>query len=129
MKMFLIFIMVLFFSSLMVAQTDYPSDSELISDEVTTEANATDEVEDKVDEVSDETQSEVPYEKSDCVCPENQVQEQEASLFPPGSVFMVTPLAPEEQKEPEKKNVIPGYIKNLEPGFDDQSYKQIPFKE
>ena len=128
MKIFLVFIMVLFFSALM-AQTDTASDSEVISDEVTTEAAATDEVEDKVDEVSDDTQSEVPYEKSDCVCPENEVQQQEASIFPPGSVFMVTPLAPEEQKEPEKKNVIPGYIENLEPGFDDQSYKQIPFKE
>ena len=128
MKMFLVFIMVLFFSALM-AQTDTASDSEVISDEVTTEAAATDEVEDKVDEVTDDTQSEVPYEKSDCVCPENEVQQQEASIFPPGSVFMVTPLAPEEQKEPEKKNVIPGYIENLEPGFDDQSYKQIPFKE
>ena len=120
--------MVLFFSSL-IAQTDAPSDSEPVSDEVTTEAAATDVVEDKVDEVSDETQSDIPYEKSDCVCPENEVQQQEASIFPPGSVFMVTPLAPEEQKEPEKKNVIPGYIENLEPGFDDQSYKQIPFKE
>ena len=128
MKMFLVFIMVLFFSALM-AQTDTASDSEVISDEVTTEAAATDEVEDKVDEVTDDTQSEVPYEKSDCVCPENEVQQQEASIFPPGSVFMVTPLAPEEQKEPEKKNVIPGYIENLEPGFDDQSYQQIPFKE
>jgi hypothetical protein len=128
MKIFLVFIMVLFFSALM-AQTDTASDSEVISDEVTTEAAATDEVEDKVDEVSDDTQSEVPYEKSDCVCPENEVQQQEASIFPPGSVFMVTPLAPEEQKVPEKKNVIPGYIENLEPGFDDKSYKQIPFKE
>ena len=128
MKMFLVFIMVVFFSALM-AQTDTANDSEVISDEVTTEAAATDEVEDKVDEVSDDTQSEVPYEKSDCVCPENEVQQQEASIFPPGSVFMVTPLAPEEQKEPEKKNVIPGYIENLEPGFDDKSYKQIPFKE
>ena len=128
MKIFLVFIMVLFFSALM-AQTDTASDSEVISDEVTTEAAATDEVEDKVDEVSDDTQSEVPYEKSDCVCPENEVQQQEASIFPPGSVFMVTPLAPEEQKAPEKKNVIPGYIENLEPGFDDDSYKQIPFKE
>ena len=128
MKIFLVFIMVLFFSALM-AQTDTASDSEVISDEVTTEAAATDEVEDKVDEVSDDTQSEVPYEKSDCVCPENEVQQQEASIFPPGSVFMVTPLAPEEEKESENKNVIPGYIENLEPGFDDQSYKQIPFKE
>ena len=128
MKIFLVFIMVLFFSALM-AQTDTASDSEVISDEVTTEATATDEVEDKVDEVTDDTQSEVPYEKSDCVCPENEVQQQEASIFPPGSVFMVTPLAPEEQKEPEKKNVIPGYIENLEPGYDDKSYKQIPFKE
>jgi hypothetical protein len=123
MKIFLIFIMVLFFSALM-AQTDTASDSEVISDEVTTEAAATDEVEDKVDEVSD-----VPYEKSDCVCPENEVQQQEASIFAPGSVFMVTPLAPEEEKESENKNVIPGYIENLEPGFDDKSYKQIPFKE
>lgn len=128
MKIFLVFIMVLFFSALM-AQTDTASDSEVISDEVTTEAAATDEVEDKVDEMSDDTQIEVPYEKSDCVCPENEVQQQEASIFPPGSVFMVTPLAPEEQKVPEKKNVIPGYIENLEPGFDDKSYKQIPFKE
>ena len=120
--------MVVFFSALM-AQTDTANDSEVISDEVTTEAAATDEVEDKVDEVSDDTQSEVPYEKSDCVCPEDEVQQQEASIFPPGSVFMVTPLAPEEQKAPEKKNVIPGYIENLEPGFDDKSYKQIPFKE
>jgi hypothetical protein len=128
MKMFLVFIMVLFFSALM-AQTDIASDSEVISDEVTTEAAATDEVEDKVDEVSDDTQSEVPYEKSDCVCPENEVQQQEASIFPSGSVFIVTPLAPEEQKVPEKKNVIPGYIENLEPGYDDKSYKQIPFKE
>ena len=128
MKIFLVFIMVLFFSALM-AQTDTASDSEVISDEVTTEATATDEVEDKVDEVTDDTQSEVPYEKSDCVCPENEVQQQEASIFAPGSVFMVTPLAPEEQKEPEKKNVIPGYIENLEPGYDDKSYKQIPFKE
>ena len=128
MKMFLIFIMVLFFSGLM-AQTDYPSDGEVISDDVTTEASATDVVEDKVDEVSDETQSDIPYEKSDCECPENQVQEQEASLFPPGSVFMVTPLAPEAQKAPENKNLIPGYIENLEPGYSDQSYKQIPFKE
>jgi hypothetical protein len=128
MKIFLVFLTVLFFSGLM-AQTDYPSDSEVFSDEVTTEAAATDVVEDKVDEVSDETQTDIPYEKSDCVCPENQVQEQEASLFPPGSVFMVTPLAPEAPKEPEKKNVIPGYIENLEPGFDDTSYKQIPFKE
>jgi hypothetical protein len=63
------------------------------------------------------------------VCPENEVQQQEASIFPLGSVFIVTPLAPEEQKVPEKKNVIPGYIENLEPGYDDKSYKQIPFKE
>ena len=128
MKIFLVFMMVLFFTAL-TAQTDSPKGGEVISDEITTEAAATDEVEDKVDEVTDDTQSEVPYEKSDCVCPENQVQEQEASIFPPSSVFMVTPLAPEEQKEPEKKNVIPGYIENLEPGFDDKSYKQIPFKE
>ena len=128
MKIFLVFMMVLFLSTLM-AQTEYPSDSEVISDEVTTEAAATDVVEDKVDEVSDETQNVVPYEKSDCVCPENQVQEQEASIFPQGSVFMVTPFAPEAQKEPENKNLIPGYIENLEPGYDDQSYKQIPFKE
>ena len=128
MKIFLVFIMVLFFSALM-AQTDTASDSEVISDEVTTEAAATDEVEDKVDEMSDDTQIEVPYEKSDCVCPENEVQQQEASIFPLGSVFIVTPLAPEEQKVPEKKNVIPGYIENLEPGYDDKSYKQIPFKE
>ncbi len=128
MKIFLIFFMILFFSGL-VAQTDTPSDSEAVSDEVTTEAAATDVVEDKVDEVRDDTQSEVPYEKSDCVCPENQIQEQEASVFPKGSVFMVTPLAPEAQKLPEKKNIIPGYIENLEPGYDDQSYKQIPFKE
>ena len=128
MKIFLFFIMILFFSGLL-AQTDSYSDGEVISDEVKTEAAATDDVEDKVDEVSDDTQIEIPYQKSDCVCPENEVQEQEASIFPPGSVFMVTPLAPEEQKEPEKKNVIPGYIENLEPGYSDQSYKQIPFKE
>ena len=128
MKIFFVFIMVLFFSSL-IAQTDFPSDSEVISDEVTSEAAATDDVEDTVDEVTDEAQSEFPYEKSDCVCPENELQQQEASIFPPGSVFVVTPLAPEEQKEPEKKNVIPGYIENLEPGYDDKSYKQIPFKE
>ena len=128
MKLFLVLIMILFFSSL-IAQTDSTIDSETVSDEVTTEAAATDVVEDAVDEVSDETQSEVPFEKSDCVCPENQAQEEQASIFPQGSVFIVTPLAPLEQKEPEKKNVIPGYIENLEPGFDDKSYKQIPFKE
>jgi hypothetical protein len=40
MKLLLVFIVILFFSGLM-AQTDYPSDGEVISDEVTTEAAAT----------------------------------------------------------------------------------------
>ncbi len=61
-----------------------------------------------------------------CICPEPEVQQESQQLFPPNSVFLISPL-PETpvQVAPEKKT-IPGYIEHLESGYSDKDYRQIP---
>ena len=63
---------------------------------------------------------------SQCVCPEVEQTQQSYQLFPPQSVFLISPL-PENpvQVVPEKKT-SPGYIEHLESGYSDGDYKQIP---
>ena len=64
----------------------------------------------------------------ECVCPQNEVQEevaQEPSLFPPGAVFNVNPVpevpvAPVEKQE--ESSLPPGYINQLPPGYSNDTY-------
>lgn len=67
----------------------------------------------------------------ECNCPTSEVQAEEAppnlnSIFPSGSVFLVspeatTPAAPVQKEE----EYIPGYVDKLQRGYSDDSYKQI----
>jgi hypothetical protein len=93
----------LFFSLLLFAQEEAPIE-EKYPEETTIEEEI--------------PKDEVVTEPAECVCP--QEEEVVDTLFPPNSVFLITPFPePQEQaEEAPKKDFIPGYS--------DESYKQIP---
>ena len=128
-------ILLLLSSNGLFAQSESYIGTDAEEDQLTQEEN---------EQLSEDVQK--PTKKSDkevisveCKCPENNKQEQEQeaesavnSLFPPDSVFFITPdtglnsAPPVQQMETERKDLIPGYIDKLPRGYSDDSYKQIP---
>lgn len=63
----------------------------------------------------------------ECSCPEP-VQAEEASPFPPNSVFFMAPQpapVPAVEAPPKDESIPPGYGGKMPSGYDDSNYKQI----
>lgn len=62
----------------------------------------------------------------ECVCPQNEVQAEEAeatpSIFAPGTVFNVTPEVPAAPEKEKQEDLIPGQVKDLPPDYSNDTY-------
>lgn len=125
-----IFILILLFSGPIYSQNDQNTVEQ--SREQRTEARepAQDEIPPEEDirpidetEVIDEAENkeEEKAQKEECVCPqEEQAQDSLSTIFPSGSVFIISP---EAQKQEEK--VIPYPTAPLPSGYSDDQYRNI----
>lgn len=73
------------------------------------------------------TQNQDPV-QVECVCPQNEVQAEEAereatpSIFAPGTVFNVTPEAPAAPEKEKQEDLMPGQVKDLPPDYSNDTY-------
>lgn len=144
------FVFLIFSSFSVIAQQESYYDARVEEDFESQEE--IEENEENTDE--DQTKAKVPEDKLkktietdkqvirvECVCPENDVQEQEAetavnSLFPEDSVFIISPdnstaVPEQDQKQEEeikRKDVIPGYQEKVPRGYSDETYKEVPWQ-
>lgn len=64
----------------------------------------------------------------ECVCPQNEVQAEEAesesrpSIFAPGTVFNVSPEVPAAPEKEKQEDVMPGQVKDLPPDYSNDTY-------
>ncbi len=73
------------------------------------------------------SQDQTPIQQVECVCPQSEIQAEEASepmpsIFAPGTVFNVTPGVPAAPEKEEQEDIMPGQVKDLPPDYSNDTY-------